>query len=558
MSRAVFLSSFVAASVAALSSHSQPVATTADAAAPAAMLYSGFDGYSRPVTTASPEAKRFFNQGMLLLYGFNHDEAIRSFQQAAELDPGCAMAWWGVAYAHGLHINNPVMTPEQSEAAYQAAQRAAQELDEESRVERSLVEAVGARYAWPAPEDRTPLDQAYADAMQRAWHAHPDDPDVAALYAESLMDLQPWDLWTPAGAPKGRTLEVLGVLENLLRQTPDHPGGNHFYIHAIEASPWPEQGAKAAEQLVARVPGAGHLVHMPSHIYIRMGRYAEAVAANQRAVAADERYFAQAPPPGFYSLYYAHNLHFLTYAAMMEGRRTEALAAARKLQRQVPAEFLEKYVTIADGFMPTTLHVMIRFGMWKDILAEPDPPSSRLMSRAIRHYARAIALANLKQIVAARDELAQLDGVAAELTDEWFMGNNLASDVVAVSRQMALAETEYHAGNPEQAFELLRTAVTAEEQLAYDEPPGWMQPVRHALGALLLAEDRAAEAEDVYRADLARHPHNAWSLLGLQQALAAQQQTAAAKKLDSDVKAAWARADVKPKASCYCHPESNQ
>ncbi len=495
-------------------------------------------------------------QGMQLLYGYNHDEAIRSFERCAELDPGCAMAWWGSAYARGLHINRPEMSAEQSLLAFQAAQRAVAALDTESPVERTLVQAVSKRYAAEPPEDRSPLDQAYAAAMESAWHQFPDDPDVGALYAESLMDLQPWDLWTAAAQPKGRVLEVLAVLEHTLSIDAKHPGANHFYIHAIEASPWPELGTHAAERLQSLVPGSGHLVHMPSHIFIRTGRYAEAVEANSRAIAADEKYFQLAPRPDFYSLYFLHNIHFLAYAAMMEGRYEIAIQAARKIEEQVPPEFLKNYVKIADGFMPTALHVMIRFGKWEEILNEPAPASWRLFSRAERHFARSIAYSATGNLSAARRELNVMSELAKELDGEWAVGNNAAADVVAVAQAMAEGELAFREGKPELAFLKLREAVKMEEQLSYDEPPGWMQPVRHALGALLLADGRHAEAEAVYRADLQRHPNNAWSLLGLQQALGLQGNLAAAQDLTPRVTAAWARADVKPIASCYCHPDA--
>ncbi len=519
-------------------------------------LYPGFSGYTRKVTTDSAQAQRWFNQGIQLLYGYNHDEAIRSFEKAAEIDPSCAMGWWGSAYARGLHINNPEMSEQQSRLAHEAAQKALAALDEESAVERALIEAVAKRYAWPAPEDRQPLDEAYADAMEAAWHRFPDDADVGALYAESLMNLQPWDLWTGDGAPKGRVLEILGVLERTLDKSPRHPGANHFYIHAIEASPWPEKGTAAAERLKALVPGSGHLVHMPSHIFIRTGRYAEAADANARAIAADEAYFQLAPEPDFYSLYFLHNVHFLAYAAMMEGRYETALAAARKIERQIPQEFLKSYVTLADGFMPTALHVLIRFGKWEEILAEPEPPQWRLFSRAERHFARSVASSALGKLPQARRELQRLDEVTKEITDEWKMGNNSALEVLAVARAMAAGELAFREGETERAFRLLRRAVTLEEGLSYDEPPGWMQPVRHALGALLLADGRYQEAERVYRADLGRHPDNAWSLLGLQQSLGLQQRTKEADALADRVEQAWARADVKPVASCYCHPDA--
>lgn len=537
-------------------SGAETTGAAAPAKAPAANLYAGFEGYTRKVTTSSAEAQHWFDQGIQLLYGFNHDEAIRSFEKAAEIDPKCAMAWWGAAYARGIHINNPQMGEEQSRLAYESAQKAAAAVDDETPVEQALIRAVGQRYAWPAPEDRKPLDENYATAMEAVWHAFPDDPDVGALFAESLMNLQPWDLWTAKAEPKGRALEIVAVLEHTLAKSPMHPGANHFYIHAVEASPWPQRAVPAAERLASLVPGSGHLVHMPSHIFIRVGRYADAEDANTRAIRADEAYFAKAPPPEFYSVYFMHNMHFLAYAAMMEGRRETALAAARKIEATVPPDFLKNFVTLADGFMPTTLHVMLRFGMWDEILQAKEPEEWRLVSRAERHFARSVALAALGKTAEARQELALFDGVVAQLTEEWKVGNNLATSVMAVARKMAEGEIAYREKRSDEAFALLREAVTLEEGLSYDEPPGWMQPVRHALGALLLADGRVADAEEVYREDLIRHPNNAWSLLGLQQALQKQGRVAEATALEADVQAAWARADVKPVASCYCHPDA--
>jgi tetratricopeptide (TPR) repeat protein len=468
------------------------------------------------------------------------------------------MAWWGGAYARGLHINKPEMSEEQSRLARAAADKALAAMDTETPVERALIDAVSARYQWPAPEDRSHLDQAYAAAMELAWHQHPEDADIGALFAESLMNLQPWDLWTGEGKPKGRVLEVLAVLQKTLDRHPDHPGANHFYIHAIEASPWPELGVAAAERLQDLVPGSGHLVHMPSHIFIRVGRYADAAQSNQRAIAADEAYFATAPAPDFYSVYFIHNVHFLAYAAMMEGRWEAAIAAARKIEQTIPPAFLKEYVTLADGFMPTTLHVMIRFGKWNEILEEPEPEEWRLLSRVQRHYARCIALANLGRPQDAESEFKLMQDVAEQLDETWLVGNNKATDVLAIARCMAEGEMAFHAGDHQLAFERLRTGVALEDQLAYDEPPGWMQPVRHALGALLLAGDQAEEAEAVYRADLVRHPQNAWSLLGLQQSLRKLGNQQEADALAQQVEEAWCRADVSPAASCYCHPEAKR
>jgi tetratricopeptide (TPR) repeat protein len=519
-------------------------------------FYVGFEGYYREITTDSPEAQRWFNQGIQLLYGYNHDEAIRSFERAAEIDPSCAMAWWGSAYARGLHINNTKMSEEQSRLAREAADKALAALSNETPVERALVHAVSTRYEWPAPENRTHLDEAYAAAMEKVWHQFPDDSDAGALFAESLMNLQPWDLWTGEGKPKGRTLEIAGVLERTLTLHPNHPGANHFYIHAIEASPWPELGIPAAERLQNLVPGSGHLVHMPSHIFIRVGRYADAADANQLAIKADEAYFAVAPKPDFYSLYFIHNIHFLAYAAMMEGRFETALAAARKIERDIPSEFLKNYVTMADGFMTTPLHVLIRFGKWKEILDEPEPVDWRLLSRVQRHYARCVALANLGRGAEAQTEFDQMNQVASEIDETWFVGNNRALDVIAIGRSMASGEMAFHNGQQRAAYQFLHDGAALEDQLAYDEPPGWMQPVRHALGALLLAGGHAAESESVYRADLARHPNNPWALLGLQQSLEQQNKTVEASAMSEQVRQAWCRADVSPVASCYCHPDA--
>jgi len=519
-----------------------------------ARIYDGFGGYERTVSTDSREAQRWFNQGIQLLYGFNHDEAIRSFRQAAAVDPDCAMAWWGVAYASGLHINNPEMTEQQSKQAYEAAQEAMARIDRASPAERALIEAVAARYAWPIPEDRSHLDQAYADAMGEAWEKFPNDPDVGALYAESLMDLQPWDLWEAGGKPKGRTPEIIAVLERVLEIDPVHPGANHFYIHTMEASNEPEKAVAAADRLKALVPGSGHLVHMPSHIYARVGRWAEASDANTQAVAADRNYFAVAPEPAFYSLYYVHNLHFLAYAAMMEGRYEVSMQAALDLLAEIPDDFIRAYPQYADGFMPVAYHVMIRFGRWDDILAEPAPPAYRHISRATHHYARGVALSALGRTDEAREEMASFEKEAALIPDDWRVGNNTGEAVMRIARQMLIGELAYREGRHDEAFAALRKGVELEEALIYAEPPGWMQPVRHALGALLMGAGRAAEAEQVYREDLGRHPGNGWALLGLEQSLRAQGRLREADEIADRRAVLWTRADVQPTSSCYCEP----
>ena len=519
-------------------------------------LYDGFGGYTREVTTSSTEAQRWFNQGMQLLYGFNHDEAIRSFRRAAALDPDCAMAWWGVAYAHGLHINNPAMTERQSELAYEASREAMARVEHASPPERALIRAVAERYEMPVPEDRTHLDRAYADAMERAWRAHPQDADIGALFAESLMNLQPWDLWTRDGEPKGRATEIVEVLERVMELDENHPGANHFYIHAVEASPNPERAVPAADRLADLVPGSGHLVHMPAHIYARVGRWADASDANERAIAADRAYFAVAPEPEFYSLYFVHNFHFLAWSAMMEGRYETALQAARELNEEIPEGFLREWTFIADGFTPVTYHVKIRFGKWDDILAKPEPEAYRRVSVASHHYARGVALAALGRTDEAASELEAFERAVARIPDDWQIGQNNALQVMEVASHMLRGEIAYREDRHDEAFRLLRQGASLEDELVYDEPPGWMQPVRHALGALLMAEDRHAEAERVYRDDLARFPENGWSLLGLEQALRAQGKTPEASQASARLASAWTRADVRPVASCYCHPDA--
>jgi tetratricopeptide (TPR) repeat protein len=521
-----------------------------------ARLYDNFGTYTRNITTDSAQAQLWFNQGIQLLYGFNHDEAIRSFQQAAAIDPDCAMAWWGIAYASGLHINNPAMSDKQNKQAWDATQEALKHIDNASPVEAALIEAVSERYAWPPPppDDRKPLDMEYADAMEAVWRAYPNDPDVGALFAESLMNLQPWDLWDHDGTPKGRTTEIVAVLERVIEMSPNHPGANHFYIHTVEASPNPEKALPSAEKLAGLVPGSGHLVHMPAHIYARVSRYPDASDSNEKAIEVDRAYFKIAPPPEFYSMYYVHNLHFLSWSAMMEGRYATAMKAARDLNTEVPEGFLREWTYIADGFTPVTYHVMIRFGKWNVILNEPEPDSYRLVSIAMRHYARGVAYSALGKTSEARQEIELFEKAVAAIPENWQVGQNKASSVMKVAQKMLEGELAYREGRFNEAFASLREGVVLEEALVYDEPPGWMQPVRHALGALLIGQGQYAEAEVVYREDLAKNPGNGWAMLGLEKALEAQGNTTEAAGYRNQRAVAWKRADVKPTSSCYCQP----
>lgn len=519
-----------------------------------ARLYDGFDGFTRPISTSSPLAQRYSDHGLQWLYGFNDDEAIRCFREAARLDPDCAFAWWGVAYACGINVNDPAMSEQESRLAWDALGRAIALRDHASPVERDLIDALARRYAWPPPEQTRPLEDAYADAMEQVWRRHAQDPDVGALYAESRMNLQPWDYWTIDGAPKGRAAEIVATLERVMELDPDHPGALHYYIHAVEASKAPERAEAAADRLAHLVPGSSHLTHMPSHIYARLGRYQDAADANARAVAADRRYLAEAQEQDYYGLYIAHNLHFLAYASMMEGRFETAIRAARELETEVPATFMERYPQIADGWSAAAPHVLVRFGRWHEILALPDYPEQRPISRAMRRYARSIACSALGRTEEARDEIAAFEAIARAVPLDWTIGFNPAHAVFPLARKMMHGELLFREGAHDEAFRLLREAVELEDQLVYDEPPSWLQPTRHALGALLMAAGRAAEAEVVYQADLARNPRNGWSLLGLEKARRAQRKSEGLDELARLRKQSWSRADVAPTSSCYCEP----
>lgn len=525
-------------------------AARADALEP---LFEGRGGFSRPVTTASAEAQRYFDQGLAFMYAFNHDEAIRSFRRAAKLDPTCAMAFWGVAIANGPHINNPVVPEERAKAAWEALGRAKALAAGASPVERALIEALASRYALPQPEDRKPLEQAYADAMRRVWAAYPKDSDVGALFAESLADLRPWDLWTAAGTPQPGTQELVATLEAVLAVAPRHPLGNHLLVHAVEASPHPERADGAADTLRDLQPGLGHMVHMPSHVDVRRGRWSEAITANAKAMEADRRYTALSPDQGFYRLYMAHNHHMLTYAAMMTGQSALALRTIREMVADIPPEFF-KANPFADGFMAMPLEVLMRFGRWDEVLAEPAFPDFVPISVALQHYARAVAFAAKDQLADAGKEQASFLEARARVPKEAFFGNNTASDVLDVAESFMRGELLFRAGKIDEGLASLREAAAREDRLRYDEPPDWIQPVRHALGAALLQAGRFAEAETVFRQDLAKLPENGWGLYGLSRALQLQKKTAEAAAAEERFDAVWKQSDLRIKSACLCLP----
>jgi tetratricopeptide (TPR) repeat protein len=505
--------------------------------------------YHRTVSTQNKEAQKYFDQGLVLYFGFNHEAAILSFSYAGQLDPKLAMAWWGQAISAGPNINNPLMDDVAAKAAYDAARHALTLVDNASPVEQALIRAVAVRYAWPQPEDRVSLDVAYADAMRTVWKRFPKDTDVGALFADAVMNLRPWDLWTLDGKPQPETPEVMATLEAVMKMDRKHPLANHLYIHTMEASPMPEKAVPSANVLRDRVPGAGHLVHMPAHIDIRLGDYPAAMTANQKAIEIDRSWAAQG---GFYTLYRAHNFHFLAYAAMFDGQREIAINAAREMVQQIPMEVVREYPDFLDGFMAVPTHVLVRFGMWEELLSEPAQPEDLVVTVAFWHYGRTVALAAMGNVEGAEKSMAEFRAACVAVPESRLIGNNTALTVLDVGLPMAEGELEYRKGNYDAAFELLRTAVARDVALKYDEPWGWMMPVSHSLGALLLEQGRAEEAEAVYRADLEIHPGNGWALLGLSECLEKTGRADEAAQVDKRFKTAWKRSDIAIQASCYC------
>jgi tetratricopeptide (TPR) repeat protein len=523
-------------------------------AAPPVPEFKNLGSHTRRITTASPDAQRYFDQGLNFLFAFNHDEAIRSFREAARLDPDCAMAWWGVAVANGPHINNPVVPPDRSAAAWEALRRARAAAPRATEVERALIAAQGARWSDPPPADRAPLELAYADAMRTVWQTYPQDADVGAMFAESLMDLRPWDLWTPDGTAQPGTEEVLRTLEAVMSTSPKHALALHLYIHAVEMSPNPEKADLAADRLRDLTPGLGHLVHMPSHIDVRRGRWVQAISANEKAMEADLRYSAQVPAQGFYRLYMSHNHHMLAYAAMMIGKSDAALAAIDAMVARMPDDWRKEYAAIADGFTAMPLEVRLRFGKWDEILAAPEPPEFLPIARAMRLQARGIALAAQGKTDLARAEQQAFETARAAVPAEATFGNNTAAGILDVAAGMLEGEIAYREGKVEAGLAALRRAVEAEDGLRYDEPPDWILPVRHALGAALLQSKKPDEAEAVFREDLRRLPDNGWSLFGLGRALRLQGKDAEAAVVEARFNEVWSGADVALKSSCFCQP----
>ncbi len=518
------------------------------------------DGYynigklHRRVTTESTSAQRWFDRGLAMCYAFNHEEAVRCFQKAVVEDPALAMAYWGLAYAMGPNINNMEIPNDQMAQANFALQLAELHQSNATDVEKQLISALALRYKTPIPDidGRAPLNQAYAKSMRAMYQAHPDDSTVAVLFVESLLNLSPWDQWTKEGQPTEHTTEVVSVLESAIQKWPDHPALGHFYIHAMEASPYPEKAMRVANRLRNAMPGCGHLVHMPSHIDVLVGDYQRVVTTNQRAIAADKLFLQKEGANNFYTLYRIHNFHFVVYGAMFEGQSKLAMQTARELVAQIPPEMLAQQTDFLDAFIPMPLHVMIRFGRWDDVLQEPEPAKDLPMTTAVWRYARALAFAATQRVEQAEKELVSFRQAKSNVPESSVLFNNTSLDILGVAESMITGEIEYRKGNFDVAFEQLRVAVQRDDALHYDEPWGWMQPARHALGALLLEQRRFAEAEAVYREDLKRRPKNAWSLHGLKTCLAAQNKNDEAKLVSQAFEMASQRADIRIDRSCFC------
>jgi len=503
----------------------------------------GEHGYS--ISTTNPLSQKYFNQGLNMAYGFNHHEAVRAFKEAARLDPGCAMCYWGQALALGPNINKAMDDADVS-AAYTAAQLALQESTEAAPVERALILALTKRYDAQSNEKRVQMDEAYANEMRSVAEEFPDDLEVQTLFAESLMDLMPWDYYEADGTPKPATIEVIDALESVLAKNPDHPGAIHFYIHTVEATDSPERAEPYADRLRTLVPGAGHLVHMPAHIFLRVGRYADASKANELAAAADQSYINQCKAQGFYpATYYPHNIHFLWYTSAMEGRRDTSIEAAKTLYGVLPLDQVEQFKEV-EYFVPIPLLAYARFGEWDSILGEAAPPETWPYASAMWHYTQGLAHIAKGNPDKADAELAAIDAIlAGDLIDTREILFVLGRSNSAVARAELAARIELARGNSESGIALLRAAIEKEDALPYVEPPYWYYPIRQRLGAVLLETNAPEEAEAVFRRDLEIYKHNGWSLFGLQQSLQAQGRTDEADEVRAKFDAIWQSADTR-------------
>ncbi|MFN4225324.1 MAG: tetratricopeptide repeat protein [Hyphomonas sp.] len=515
-----------------------------------APLFEGMGDFHRTITTSNPDAQTYFNQGMVLSFGFNHAESIRSFRAAQRLDPECAMCFWGEALATGPNINvtskgKAVMPLADRKAAYEALQKAVALKHKASPQEQALIDALAHRYSADFDAERDPQDLAWAEAIGAYVETYPEDDDAAAIYAEALMNTMPWDYWSADGSPKPETVKVIEALETILARSPDHPLALHLYLHAVEASDDPGRAEDEAYRLLTLVPGSGHLVHMPSHIFWRVGRYEDAAQANIRAAQIDEEYIAQCNAQGFYSaLYYPHNIHFLWAAAGMSGQSALTFEAAERLAGNVRLEQIEEFPTI-EFFRTIPLLSKVQFAKWEDILNLDAPPTDRDYSRGIWHYARGVALARTGKPEAAVAEADALAGLKDTVQIGFLDANDYpASVLLNIAHQLLSGEIAQASGNSKEAISHYEAAVGLQDTLPYMEPPFWYYPTRQSLGKALMEAQRYTDAEAVYRRDLKEYPHNGWSMAGLAGALEKQGKKTEAMHLREHFEHVWMHADV--------------
>ena len=525
----------------------KPADSGAASGMPSAPLFSDLGSYHHAISTKSKAAQKYFDQGLTLSYAFNHAEAVRSFQAASAADPKCAMCYWGESFALGTNINAP-MAPENAKPAWDALKKAQANAKHASKKERAYIDALAKRYAEVPPANRLPLDIAFADAMQKVAERYPDDLDAVTISAEATMDTMPWNYYEADGTPKPAAKVAIADLESVLARDPNHIGAIHFYIHAVEASSTPERAEPYADKLGALVPGAGHLVHMPSHIYYRVGRYEDAATANEKAAKADESYITQCKAQGFYpAMYYPHNVHFLAAAAAEDGRSELSIASAKKLYDLAPDSQFEAYPVLED-FRPAYWYALARFAKWNEILKVPAPKPTLRYSTGMWHYVRGLASVKLGRLQTAKKERAMLAAIQADpkLIGFKLQSGSTADQLLGIAGNVLDAAIARAEGKSNVEIAALEKAVAMQDVLPYTEPPPWYFPVRHALGDALLRAKRPKEAEEVYRADLAKNRGNGWALYGLAEALEAQGDEADAAKVKAEFTTAWARADIKP------------
>jgi tetratricopeptide (TPR) repeat protein len=531
----------------AMATVAAPAQVTPAAAADTVPLYDDLGSHHYGISSIVPLVQEYFDQGLRLYYAFNHAESIRAFQEAARRDPSCAICYWGIGIAYGPNINAP-MDEAAGALAHEAVQAAIRHEPHASGKESALIRALSVRYSADPGAPRPPLDSAYAREMERLVAAHPDDIELKVLLAEAIMNLSPWYYWTKEGEPRPQTPVLLEQLETTLRADPDHPGACHFYIHAVEEA-HPERAVECAERLAALMPGAGHIVHMPAHIYIRVGRYLDAIEANEHAVHADETYIRdQSPGMGIYPLlYYPHNYDFLAFAATMAGRGEQALHGARRVEALIPADILTdpELGGVFQHYSTVPLRLLVRLGRWEEIARVPQPAEELSFALATWHFAQGMAKNAIGDAAASASHLERLESMARDpgLADVGLVFNP-AAPILEIAAQVLAGEIAAARGDTGTAVDHLRRAAAAEDELTYGEPPDWPVPVRHHLGAVLLAHGDARQAERVYREDLQRFPENGWALFGLAESLRAQRRDAEAAEVEARFQRAWAGADV--------------